>query len=178
MPLPRLLRNVAMSVARIVARDDLFEKPGERARTPSLNPAANAPPNVSARARVRDNAPAVVGRTVAQSVSQANQKANLYAGEDAPSLPKTGCVPVSVTGLKHVLTPQGKPIIVNHWATWCDPCVDELPRLVRAAAGVADIGEFVGVSWDLFDEEVYGADPDPVAVAQKVATFADSVGVG
>lgn len=82
-------------------------------------------------------------------------------------------MPVDSAGLLAALLPAGKPLVVNHWATWCDPCVDELPRLVRAAAGVAGLGEFIGVSWELFDHP-----EDPARAAKKVATFADSVGVG
>ncbi len=62
---------------------------------------------------------------------------------------------------------------MNHWATWCDPCVDELPRLVRAAAGLGSTAEFIGVSWDLFDHPGVAS-----KVAAKVAAFASSSGVG
>lgn len=38
---------------------------------------------------------------------------------------------------------EGQPYIVNFWATWCAPCVHELPAMNRAAAQL--VGEGVGM---------------------------------
>jgi thiol-disulfide isomerase/thioredoxin len=32
---------------------------------------------------------------------------------------------------------RGKPVVLNFWATWCAPCVAELPELDKLAAGGA-----------------------------------------
>lgn len=39
--------------------------------------------------------------------------------------------------------------VVNYWATWCDPCVEELPLLAQLQEKIG-ADKILGVSWDLF----------------------------
>lgn len=50
----------------------------------------------------------------------------------------------------------GKPVLVNLWATWCAPCIEELPTLNRVASEVSDTAHVIALSQDLHD------DPAPV----------------
>lgn len=43
---------------------------------------------------------------------------------------------------------RGKPVLINFWATWCPPCVAELPALDRAASKLAGIVNILLVSVD------------------------------
>ena len=44
---------------------------------------------------------------------------------------------------------SSKPLLVNFWATWCDPCRDEFPDLVKIHADYRDNGlDFIIVSLD------------------------------
>lgn len=54
---------------------------------------------------------------------------------------------------------RGKLVVLNFWATWCAPCKDELPMLVKIAQANsnADV-QFIAVSVD--DTSTRGAVPD------------------
>ncbi len=44
---------------------------------------------------------------------------------------------------------KGKPLLINVWASWCAPCVEEMPELARFAAKHADNGpQVVGLALD------------------------------
>ena len=46
------------------------------------------------------------------------------------------------------ITPTNKPVIINLWATWCAPCVKELPSLAKLKQARPDL-HVLAVSLDL-----------------------------
>ena len=67
-----------------------------------------------------------------------------HAGAVAP-----GVTFVDKAGVKHRIGEfAGKPVLVNLWATWCVPCIVEMPALDRLAAQ-PDAPRVIAVSQDL-----------------------------
>lgn len=76
-------------------------------------------------------------------------KANLKTtAAQSLNLPKV--TQIDEIALKNLLkrVPHGKPLLVNFWATWCDPCREEFPELVKINADYAGKIDFVTISLD------------------------------
>lgn len=46
---------------------------------------------------------------------------------------------------------RGKPVLVNFWATWCPPCIEEMPSLVQLQKQMGDKVTILAVSEDADD---------------------------
>ena len=63
---------------------------------------------------------------------------------------------------------KGRPLVVNMWATWCEPCREEFPDLVRLHADFNGRGiKLVVISMDMASD-----------LRQKVVPFLRSQGAG
>ncbi len=74
-------------------------------------------------------------------------------GADSAAL-SAAAVPIEVVdlaGIEAALARQkGRALLVNFWATWCPPCVAELPELMEVAGEYRSRGaDVLGVSFDL-----------------------------
>jgi len=88
-----------------------------------------------------------------------------HAGEAAPTVAFAGPdgKPVTLAAFR------GKPLLVNLWATWCGPCVREMPTLDRIAGRTRGKLQLVAVNQD----SEQAVDPVPAWLAKaKLANLA------
>lgn len=96
--------------------------------------AAAAASDATARAPDEATAPAVPVAALDRSHRGETPPAVAFAAPDGKS--------VTLASFK------GKPVLVNLWATWCVPCVVELPTLDKAARALAGKTMVLAISQD------------------------------
>jgi len=73
-----------------------------------------------------------------------------HKGEDMPAMPFVGPDGGPATLTKF----RGKPLLVNLWATWCAPCVAEMPTLDALAEKHKGQLQVIAVSQDMMGRKV------------------------
>ena len=70
--------------------------------------------------------------------------------ETVSSFPKVA--QIDQAGLKNLLKPNGKPLLINFWATWCAPCREEFPDLVKIGTDYEGKIDLITISLDELSE--------------------------
>lgn len=83
------------------------------------------------------------------------RQSRLVTGQRSVS-PRVVVKLVDEASFRKLLVPNGKPLLINFWATWCDPCREEFPDLVKLNTEYKGKIDFITVSLD---------DPEDIAVA-------------
>jgi thiol-disulfide isomerase/thioredoxin len=81
----------------------------------------------------------------------------LQPAPDTPNVARPGARAPQIAlqvvggGTSNLAAERGKVVVVNFWATWCEPCKSEMPGLQRLADGLRD-RPFVLYSVDLQED--------------------------
>jgi len=118
----------------------------------AAGPPAKRPPQFGLVSRSVWFGTVAVALLVALSAAGAAEEEKLKLGEFIPEsapqpAPETAFTdaqgkPVSLADFK------GKPVVVNLWATWCKPCLQEMPSLDRLQSKLGDKLAVAAVSED------------------------------
>lgn len=65
---------------------------------------------------------------------------------------------------------RGQWLIINYWATWCKPCIEEIPELNQFAKDHADSVSFFGVDFDQSQGEALAASIEKLGIEFPVLT--------
>lgn len=102
------------------------------------------------------------GGAEGEAPSTSTGTGSMVVGSAAPSF-TVRLLDGGTFNLDQHLDADGRPVIVNFWASWCEPCTAEMPALDAAATDNPDV-LFIGVATD-----------DTEAAARR---FGTEIGVG
>lgn len=106
----------------------------------------------------------IAGLFQASFAQRASATAAVAPGDGAPvavKAPEVAAIvspvkQIDIVGLKKLIKPSGRPLLINFWATWCPPCTEEFPDLVKIDADYRGKLDVITISLDdLADIETY-----------------------
>ena len=78
-----------------------------------------------------------------------SQQTSTKSGASKNATPPPGTVAlIDEVELRKLMVPNGKPLLVNFWATWCGPCREEFPDLVKLDQEFKGKIDFITISLD------------------------------
>ena len=110
-------------------------------------------------------------RESARKAPQANREAMRAQPEPDPAVFFRAAFTELDGQVVQMETLRGQPLVVNFWATWCPPCVKEMPELDRIAAEMPQ-AKVVGVAIDSRDNVLKFLDKVPVTFPIYIAGHA------
>jgi len=111
-----------------------------------------------------------------ESVRRAPGAALLPAAASVPRAPDDGdlyalTLPDLNGQAQRLAQYRGKPLLVNFWATWCAPCVQEMPELAQLDQRYPQV-QFLGVGIDTLINMQQFVEKVPVSYPLVVAGYA------
>ena len=88
----------------------------------------------------------IVAAVAAFALSSSSDGGGQAGGADVTDPAKFDLPSIEGTGRVRLADFKGKPVVVNFFASWCEPCKKELPEFATAARELAGKVAFVGVN--------------------------------
>ena len=100
---------------------------------------AGTAPSAPVQLAQATTAPATAQKPATQAAATDQTPLDTLAGLN---LPVFGGKTLDIKALK------GKPVVINFWATWCPPCIREMPDLANLARELGDDATIIGIAAD------------------------------
>ena len=99
--------------------------------------------------------------------AQKKQQGAAHKNSETSVVPRPVVAELNTESLKNLLSQhRQRPLLVNFWATWCDPCRDEFPELVKIDSDYKQRSlDFVTVSLD--DVKIINSDVPKFLIQMK-----------
>ena len=95
---------------------------------------------------------------------------NLETPKDLESMPEFSAVDLEGNTVTNDIFSKADLTVINFWATYCSPCINEMPELAEWSEAMPDNVQIIGIVSDVGSE-----DSDKYATAQQII---EKTGVG